>query len=121
MNIGRQIRPILALIWVCCVAVSAYPDVAEGTLREYCIKSGDAVATLREFATQSGEQVIFLADQVRGTRTNAVKGRLTAERAMGRLLEKTRLQAMRDPSAKAWVVTRKEALPAGAIPKKTEP
>lgn len=80
---------------------------AEEAKKEYHIAAGDAQTTLAEFGKQSGEQIVFLVDNVRGQKTVAVDGELTAQDALGRMLAGTNLVMHRDATNGAMVVSRK--------------
>ncbi len=86
----------------------ALPSVAlakEGT-KSYSIESGPATTTLKEFAEQSGRSVLFSTEKVQGISTNAIKGELTAEEALDRLLSGTRLSAVPEKSTGGFAIRR---------------
>src|SRR5687768_2984345 len=69
---------------------------AQDARRQFDIPASDAVTSLKQFSEQSGRGLIVASESVRGVRTNAVKGDLTAGDALTRLLEGTGLVASRD-------------------------
>lgn len=69
--------------------------------------------TLRLFSQQSGVQILYPPDEVRGRRTNPVRGRFAAREALEILLERTGLVAVHDPHSGA-VFIKRETLPRGA-------
>ena len=75
--------------------------------KQYNIRTGDATVTLAQFAAQSGEQLVYLVDNVRGEKTNAVAGRFTARRALEQMLQGTALAVTQDDTSGALVVGRK--------------
>jgi iron complex outermembrane receptor protein len=94
----------------CCLFLSVFSYVlslsaAEPT-RSYSIPAGAAESTLKTFADQSGRSVIFSGDRVRGVQTNEVKGDLTAEDALNRLLSGTKLSAVPEKSTGGFAVRR---------------
>ncbi len=64
---------------------------AEGRARSFNVPANDATLSLREFADQSGQEIVYLAEAVRGTRTNAIKGELQSGDALRRMLVGTNL------------------------------
>ena len=64
---------------------------AEGPTAIFEIPAGSAPQTLREFYVQSHVRVLYLADTVKGVRTQAVSGTLAASEALARMLEGTGL------------------------------
>jgi len=65
---------------------------------EFNIPAGDLVAGLRSFSRQSHVEVMFNAAELRGQRTAGVKGTLSAEEALRRLLAGADAEMVRDPS-----------------------
>ncbi len=92
-------------------AISAPPLSAATTplpKRSFTLPGGDAATTLKEFVTQSGEQIVYMVDNVRGEKTNALRGRFSPRDALERMLAGTALVASQDPATGALVVGRKE-------------
>ncbi len=61
--------------------------------RRFDLSADDAATSLRVFMEQSGTEIVYPADTVRGTRTNAVKGEYTPREAIEKMLAGTRLVA----------------------------
>lgn len=80
------------------LAAGPLTRAADTAKKTYDVPAGDAAATLRQFGDQSGAQVVFPVDQVRGVRTNAVKGELTARDALNQLVRGTDLAVTQDQS-----------------------
>jgi len=79
---------------------------ASDSPRAFDIPTGQAEATLKQFAAQAGAQFFFSAEKVNGTRTNAVKGEMTARQALDALLANTGLVAVQDTKTGALTVQR---------------
>ncbi|MFT3782999.1 MAG: TonB-dependent receptor plug domain-containing protein [Nibricoccus sp.] len=77
------------------------------TKKNFNVPAGDAAATLKAFADQSGEQIIFPAEQVRGTQTKAVQGELTPRDALNAMVADTNLVIVQDNETGALVVKKK--------------
>lgn len=86
---GRLARHLSAafglLLALCSLTAAPAPK------RSYDVPASDAVVALRAFAAQSGQEIIYPAESVRGIRTNAVRGELTAREALDRLVAGTAL------------------------------
>src|SRR3954470_7253232 len=104
---GRGIALLLACTFVTFVphALAAAATAAE---RNFSLPAGDAALTLKQFAAQSGEQIVYLVDNVRGEKTNAVSGKLTARAALDRMASGTALVASQDQTTGALVVGRRQ-------------
>ncbi|MFO1447247.1 MAG: TonB-dependent receptor [Opitutaceae bacterium] len=94
----RILRACLLGIWL---AVSLQ---AAETVKSYDLPSGEAAKTLKQFSEISGRETLFSADAVRGIKTPAVRGTLTAEQAIDSLLEGTGLIAVIDAKTGAFAV-----------------
>ncbi|MCP5531524.1 MAG: hypothetical protein H7A44_13925, partial [Opitutaceae bacterium] len=77
---------------------------ADSKRKSYDIPAGDAGQALREFSAVSGLEVLFAAEAVRGVRTAAVRGDLTAQEAIELLLADTGLTATQDRATGAFAV-----------------
>lgn len=75
------------------------------------LPAGEAPSTLKQFVDQSGVQVFYIATSVRGVRTNAVSGELTAREALDRMLAGTELSAVQDEKTGALSVRRESPDP----------
>jgi hypothetical protein len=99
-GIGRFV-----VVAVCLACVFA-ADASESRRKPYALPAGEAPLALNQFAEQSGEQVIFLLNQVKGVRTNAVNGRFTAREAIERLVADTGLRVVADQQTGAFMIQR---------------
>jgi iron complex outermembrane receptor protein len=75
--------------------------------REYDLPGGDAATTLAQFARTSGNQIAYLVENVRGERTQPVRGKYAAIEALRQMLTGTALFAVQDETTGAIVVSRK--------------
>ena len=82
----------------CASAAQAQAQTSAARQSEFSVPAGDLAAGLRAFARQASMEVIFNAADLRGQRTAGVKGNLSAEEALRRLLAGTRAELVRDPS-----------------------
>lgn len=93
---GRALRHLLgSAAMVSCVAV-ATPAFAQS--RNFDVPAQSANKAISVFARQAGIQLIARAQDVRGKRTNTVRGSYSVEEALRLLLAGTGLQANRDAS-----------------------
>ncbi len=76
----------LLLLWFFCMPVLAAPKQ-----QTFHIEAGDATRTLNEFSRQSSLQLLFDYSVVRGRRTQAVNGDVSAPAALQKMLENTGL------------------------------
>lgn len=81
---------------------------ADTQARRFDISAGDARESLRQFAVQAGVEIMFSAEQVRGTNTPALNGSMTATEAINRLLSGSGLEARIDPKTGAIAILRSE-------------
>lgn len=97
---------------LCCAvaatAVAAGAD-AEAQKRSYRLPHGEAATILAQFATESGRPILYMMDQVRGERTNALTGSYTPREALDRLLAGTALVAVHDPKSGGFIINRRAA------------
>jgi iron complex outermembrane recepter protein len=84
-----------------------------GATRSYDLPAGAAEQSLKLFSQQSGRGIVIGADTEKGVRTNAVKGDLTAQEALHKMLAGTGLIATRDEKSGAFAVQRENAGPNG--------
>ena len=116
--IVRFLRP-----WATSLILFAGTFAASPAQRPFDLPAGDAAKTLRSFSEQSGEQIIFPVEQVRGVKTQAVKGQLTAREALDRMLAGTDLAVVQDAKTGALTVRKGVADPNGlrAVPTSASP
>jgi outer membrane receptor protein involved in Fe transport len=94
------------------VLFTAPVPAAEAARKRYTLSAGDAAVTLKRFSEQSGEQIVYPVDQVRGIRTQAVRGEFTASEALERMLAGTELRVVRDATTGALGISRVPRPPA---------
>ncbi|MBI2513955.1 MAG: TonB-dependent receptor [Opitutae bacterium] len=86
--------------------LTAVVFAADEQKKNYDIPAGDAVVALKRFAALSGRETLFAAETVRGVKTSAVKGELTAQEALAALLGGTGLISSIDTKTGAVAVRR---------------
>ncbi|MDP3073026.1 MAG: TonB-dependent receptor plug domain-containing protein [Opitutaceae bacterium] len=69
----------------------ASPAAEQPAKRAYDVPAGDAAVSLRLFSEQSGQEIIYPAENVKGVKTNALKGEFTPREAINRLIAGTPL------------------------------
>lgn len=77
---------------------------AEPEWKTFAIEVADAAVALAAFVEQARTPVVYLVDDVRGVRTNAVRGEFTARAALERMVAATRLVATYDGRTGALIV-----------------
>ncbi|HVT23900.1 MAG TPA: TonB-dependent receptor [Rhizomicrobium sp.] len=83
----------------CIVALSA-----SARAETFDIPGGDLATALNRYTLQSGVAVFVSGEVVRGARTHGVKGNLTADTALMKLLSGTGFSVQRDPSGAVAIV-----------------
>lgn len=101
----------LALVLV--AALGWVGPLAGADLPVLSVPAGDAAKTLRTFSRQAGVQLVYPAEDVRGFRTHAVRGRMPPRQALDAMLEGTGLVVGEDPGTGAFVVNRRVATRTG--------
>jgi len=89
---GRTLRRI-ALACTLAIAASAHAQV-----RDFNVAPGDLKTALDAYIAQAGVQLLYKVDDIKGLSTKGLKGNLSPEDALARLLEGTRLKIRRDAS-----------------------
>lgn len=82
---------------------------ADEAKKNYDIPAGDAASALKEFSRISGRETLFAAEAVRGVKTPAIRGELTAQEAIDALLTDTGLIATADVRTGAYAVRKETA------------
>jgi iron complex outermembrane recepter protein len=98
----------LLKITVSGLGIAAFAGAAHAA--EFNVPAGDLKAALDTYTDQSGVSVIVPSDQVRGAHTKGVKGDLTADAALSRILSGTGFSVFRYSSG-AVGITREQAQP----------
>lgn len=110
-----RLAGLVALLGLLCLAASpvtaqavAAPDEAK---RNFSVPTGEAETALKLFSEQSGRGVIFLTDVVKGVKTKAVQGELTAREALERMIEGTPLVLSQDAKTGAFAISKNNGSP----------
>lgn len=103
-RLPRRCRAILAI--ACWLLVAPWSVSGNSDPVFFDIPSGDASETLRKFSRQADLQIIFMVDVVRGVRTRAVRGEYAARDALDRMISRTELVVVQDPSTSALAISR---------------
>lgn len=96
----RRYRVLAALLMgAFLTGLSTSGGAAEHTLKKaFDVPVGPAAESLKKFISQSAVQLLFVADEVSGVKTNAIKGEFTPGDAIRRLLANTGLKAVETPN-----------------------
>lgn len=106
------LRRLRAATFLASLALSTLSPAAEAAKKTYAIPAGAAAEALAAFTEQSGEQIVYPVDVVRGVRTNAVQGQLSARAALEQLVAGTDLVVVQDASTGALGLRRASDKPA---------
>lgn len=87
-----------------CFPIFACSAVEAAAKRSYQLPADEAANALKLFSQQSGAGVIAGTDVVKGVRTNAVQGELTASEALHRMLDGTGLVGSEDRESGTFAV-----------------
>jgi TonB-dependent receptor len=79
--------------------------------KSFELAAGPANVTLKQFAEQAGREIVFMASEVAGTETTAVRGRFIPREALGLMLGKTGLVISVDPKTGAFAVRKPGEIP----------
>lgn len=117
-----RVRAALFLLAGTVLGVAAF--AAEADRRRYEIPATDAARALKLFSEQSARTFVADGDLLRGVQTNPVRGELSPQEAVDRLLAGTALSATADARTGAFVIRRTESpnvsraapVPAGVRP-----
>lgn len=104
---GQAARRLLAVLVTGWLALFASAAETGEPRYAFDVPSGDAKPMLREFAAQAKREIVFAIESVDRIRTRAVKGEMTAQEAIDRMLVNTGLVAGQDPQTGAFAVRRK--------------
>lgn len=96
----------MAFATVASFTIALSVAAAPTTKKTFDLPPGDAATTLKLYAQQSGEQIVYPLDQMRGVKTNAVKGELPSREALDQLLAGTDLVVVQDEKTGALSVRR---------------
>jgi len=101
--------PATLAVIICSLLFAFVPDVvAADAVKEatFNIPADTAVKALKQFSAQSGQQLLYSNADLAGVTTNEVKGKLSVNAALDRLLAGTPLVASRDSKNGAVAVAR---------------
>ncbi|MGJ4728088.1 TonB-dependent receptor domain-containing protein [Luteimonas sp. SDU101] len=101
MRQTRLLKGILLAV-ACTAAASAMAQAP--TSQRVDVPAGDLAAAVELLRQQTGGEILFRADQLRGTRTRGVRGDLVPAEALDRLLEGTGFSTERDSSGAVFIV-----------------
>ncbi|MFS2026164.1 TonB-dependent receptor [Massilia sp. CT11-137] len=101
----------LAIICLLAVCLDAR---AQAPAREFDIPAGDMRTAIDTYAAQSGVQLVYRGAEVAGLVGHTVRGKMTPEAALSRLLAGTPLRVVRDGTG-AVVIVRAPARPAAGV------
>ncbi|HVU33443.1 MAG TPA: STN domain-containing protein [Opitutaceae bacterium] len=94
-------------LFIFTLALAGGLHAAEAAATKFDISAGPAEKTLRQFAEQSGADLSYPAEQVRGVRTNPVRGDYTPGAALKLMVGGTPLTMVQDRASGAFVVRRR--------------
>ncbi len=83
----------------------------ESLERSFQLPAGEAEQTLRQFVEQADQQVLYWVYRVRGIKTNAVSGQMTAAEALGKMLADTGLNLTRNDITGALAINARSLTP----------
>ena len=86
-------------------------QAADAAVKPFDVPSGAASRTLKLFAQQSGREIVFSAESIGGTATNAVRGELTARDALDRMTAGTGLTVGVDEKSGLFSVRKETIVP----------
>jgi hypothetical protein len=109
--IGRRIVVGMACAWMMGLACAH--------AREFDVRSGELKLALDAFIAQSGVQLIYKIEDVQDLSTRGIKGKITPDAALDRLLDGTRLRIRRGQDG-AMVLIAPPASSAVAVPAATD-
>lgn len=110
------LRRLRGVAFVASVALTALNTSAtEAAKKSYSIPASVATDALAAFTEQSGEQIVYPVDALRGVRTNAVQGQLSARAALEQLVAGTDLVVVQDASTGALGLRRASDKPAATV------
>jgi outer membrane receptor protein involved in Fe transport len=97
-------RYLLRNALITSVAIIATAAPAQAQTRSFDIPAGDLKRALDQFSRVTELQLLFLPSQVRGAKTRGVRGMMSAEAALQRILASSGFRPERDPSGALAIV-----------------
>lgn len=107
------------LIMLCTLCALAGLAAEPPAKRFYDVPERDATISLRLFAEQSGLEIIYPAEDVKGVKTNALKGEFAPREAIDRLIAGTPLTVTSAKSGAIAINRTHDAKTQGKPPRKT--
>ena len=107
----RKNRLLRATVLAMACSLSMAVSAQSGAPRAIDIPPGDLVSSLQALTRQSGAEFVYREDLLAGLRTQGVRGTLTAERALEKLLEGSGFAVKRDPSGALMIIKSGTAVP----------
>ena len=108
------LRPVTRAFLLTCLLLLLPTNVlqaADAAVKPFDVPSGAASRTLKLFAQQSGREIVFSAESIGGTATNAVRGELTARDALDRMTAGTGLTVGVDEKSGLFSVRKETTTP----------
>jgi iron complex outermembrane recepter protein len=132
---SRDMRLTLPVVYTCLLStmvaspaptVPGTPVVAEALAAQnakkpFQIAAADGAVALEIFADQANTAVVYLVEQVRGVRTNAIRGEFTPREALDRLVANTPLTVSQDARTGALMINRTARREQPRSPSQSEP
>lgn len=115
----RLLRASLLAI-ACSLSLAVFAQDSVRTPVNIDIPSGDLLRSLQTLTRQSGAELVYREDILSGLKAEAVRGSLTAEQALEKLLEGTDFTSRRDPSG-ALMIIRRDRPASGNAPRPAVP
>src|SRR3546814_19095883 len=109
----RKTRLLRATVLAVACSLSMAVSAQSGVPKAIDIPPGDLVSNLQALTRQSGAEFVYREDLLAGLRTQAVRGPMTEEQALGQLLEGSGFAVKRDPSGALMINNTGTAVPAG--------
>lgn len=101
---GRKIRILRATLLALACSASLSVLAQTETPKTVDVPAGDLAVAVETLRKQTGGEILYRADQLKGLRTKGVKGTLSTEDALDRLLQGTGYRLHRDESGAVVIV-----------------
>jgi len=97
-------------------SISTLSLTAAALAENFDIPGGDLHAALKVYSTQSGVAVVVSDEAIKGTRTKGIKGDLSADDALAKILSGTGFTTSRDPSGVVEIIRNRSAMDDATMP-----
>lgn len=112
--------PPLALVLIFCIGgPAARLYGADPERRSFALAAGEAEKTLEAFSDQADVQIVFLVGDVRGVKTQPVRGTFAIREALDRLIAHTELRVEVEGKTGAYVIKRDRIPRPASTPSRT--